>query len=81
MNKKPGTSNDAAYKLVKNIRCKTRQTYSAEEKIRIVWAELRGEKSVSALWRREGISHRLYYTWSQEFLGTGQRRLSGDTAR
>lgn len=60
MNKKPGTSNDAAYKLVKNIRRKTRQTYSAEEKIRIVWAELRGEKSVSALWRREGISHRLY---------------------
>ena len=36
MNKKSGTSKDAADKLVKNIRRKTRQTYSAEEKIRIV---------------------------------------------
>lgn len=40
MNKKPGTSKDAADKLVKNIRRKTRQTYSAEEKIRIVLAGL-----------------------------------------
>lgn len=43
MNKKPGTSKNAADKLVKNIRRKTRQTYSAEEKIRIVLAGLRGE--------------------------------------
>ena len=78
MNKKPGTSKDAADKLVKNIR---RQTYSAEEKIRIVLAGLRGEESISALCRREGISDSLYYTWSKEFLEAGKRRLSGDTAR
>ena len=42
MTKKPTTSKDAADKLVKNIRRKTRQTYSAEEKIRIVSAGLRG---------------------------------------
>jgi len=36
MNKKSGTSKAAADKLVKNIRRKTRQTYSAEEKIRII---------------------------------------------
>ena len=42
MNKKPGTSKASAYKLVKNIRRKTRQTYSAEEKIRIVLVGLRG---------------------------------------
>jgi hypothetical protein len=35
MTKKPQTSKDAAEKVVKNIRRKTRQTYSAEEKIRI----------------------------------------------
>ena len=81
MNKKPGTSKDAADKLVKNIRRKTRQTYSAEEKIRIVLAGLRGEESISALCRREGISDSLYYTWSKEFLEAGKRRLSGDTAR
>ncbi|WP_428548332.1 hypothetical protein [Profundibacter sp.] len=40
MNKKSGTSKAAADKLVKNIRRKTRQTYSAEEKIRIVLAGL-----------------------------------------
>ena len=49
MNKKSGTSKAAADKLVKNIRRKTRQTYSAEEKIRIVLAGLRGEESISAL--------------------------------
>ena len=81
MNKKPGTSKDAADKLVKNIRRKTRQTYSAEEKIRIVLAGLRGEESISVLCRREGISDSLYHTWSKEFLEAGKRRLSGDTAR
>ncbi len=35
MTKKTQTSKDAAEKVVKNIRRKTRQTYSAEEKIRI----------------------------------------------
>jgi len=81
MNKKPGTSKASAYKLVKNIRRKTRQTYSAEEKIRIVLAGLRGEESISALCRREGISESLYYGWSKEFLEAGKRRLSSDTAR
>jgi len=76
MNKKSGTSKDAADKLVKNIRRKTRQTYSAEEKIRIVLAGLRGEESISALCRREGISEGLYYSWSKEFLEAGKRRLS-----
>lgn len=49
MNKKSGTSKAAATKLVKSIRRKTRQAYSAEEKIRIVLAGLRGEESISAL--------------------------------
>ncbi|MCX7565560.1 hypothetical protein OS189_04295 [Sulfitobacter sp. F26169L] len=51
-NKKPGTSEDAADKLVKNIRRKTRQTYSAEEKIRIVLAGVRGKEITFELfWR------------------------------
>ena len=68
MNKKSGSSKTAADKLVKSIRRKTRQTYSAEEKIRIILAGFRGEES-------------LYYSWSKEFLEAGKRRLSGDTAR
>ena len=81
MAKKPTTSKDAADKVVKNIRRKTRQTYSSEEKIRIVLAGLRGEESIAVLCRREGIAESLYYSWSKEFLEAGKRRLSGDTAR
>ena len=81
MNKKSGTSKDAADKLVKGIRRKTRKQYSAEEKIRMVLAGLRGEESIAALCRREGISESLYYTWSKEFLEAGKQRLAGDTAR
>jgi transposase len=42
---------------------------------------LRGEDSVSALCRREGISATLYYRWSKDFLEAGKRRLAGDTVR
>lgn len=61
MNQKSGSSKLAADKLVKNIRRQTRQTYSAEEKIRIALAGLRREESISALCRREGIAESLYY--------------------
>lgn len=81
MNKKSGTSKDAADKLIKGIRRKARKHYSAEEKIRIVLAGLRGEESIAALCRREGISESLYYSWSKEFLEAGKKRLAGDTAR
>ena len=40
MNKTSGTSKDAADKLVRGIKRKTRKHYSAEEKIRIVLAGL-----------------------------------------
>ena len=81
MRQKSFGSKDAADKLVKNIRRKTAWRYSAEEKIRIVLAGLRGEESIAALCRREGIAESLYYKWSKEFLEAGKRQLSGDTAR
>ena len=56
-------SKDAADKLVKNIRRKTARRYSAEEKIRIILAGLRGEESIAALCRREGIAESLYYKY------------------
>lgn len=43
MNKRSGTSKEAADKLVRGIKRKTRKHYSAEEKIRIVLAGLRGD--------------------------------------
>jgi len=81
MNQKSVGSKDAADKMVKNIRRRTSRKYSAEEKIRVVLAGLRGEESIAALCRREGIAESLYYKWSKEFLEAGKRRLSGDTER
>ena len=49
MTKKPKNSKDAADKVVKNIRRKTRQTYSSEGKIHIVLAGLRGEVLIPRL--------------------------------
>ena len=74
MNKKSVGSKDAADKLVKNIRRKTARRYSAEEKIRIILAGLRGEESIAALCRREGIAESLYDKWSKEFLEAGKRQ-------
>ena len=73
MNKKSVGSKEAADKLVKNIRRKTARKYTCEEKIRIVLAGLRGEESIAALCRREGIAESLYYKWSKEFREAGKR--------
>lgn len=66
---------------VREIRRKTRRKFSAEEKIRIVLEGIRGEESVAALCRREGIAANQYYRWSKDFLEAGKKRLAGDTVR
>lgn len=81
MSKKPVTKKAEAEKVVKDIRRATRKIHSAEEKIRIILAGLRGEDSIAELCRREGIAQSLYYSWSKEFLEAGKKRLAGDTAR
>ena len=81
MRRKAGTDKPTADRVVNDIRRKTRKHHSAEEKIRIVLEGLRGEESIAALCRREGIATSLYYSWSKEFLEAGKKRLAGDTAR
>ena len=81
MKQKSGPDKAPAERVVKDIRRQTRRQYSAEEKIRIVLEGLRGEESIAALCRREGIAESLYYNWSKEFLEAGKKRLAGDTAR
>ena len=49
------SKNDPAERTVRDIRRKTRKQYTAEEKIRIVVSGLRGEESIAALCRREGL--------------------------
>jgi transposase len=70
-----------AEQVVRDIRRRTRKQHTAEDKIRVVLEGLRGEESIAALCRREGIAESLYYAWSKEFLEAGKRRLAGDTAR
>ena len=81
MRQKTMSTKSPAEKAVRDIRRKTRKQYSAEEKIRIILDGLRGEDSVAALCRREGIAESLYYSWSKEFLEAGKKRLAGDTGR
>jgi transposase len=81
MGQKAGPRKQSAERVVKEIRRVTRRQFSAEEKIRIVLAGLRGEESIAELCRREGIVQNLYYRWSKEFLEAGKKRLAGDTAR
>ena len=81
MRQKSSGSKAAADQTVRDIRRRTRRHHSAEEKIRIVLAGLRGEDSIAELCRKEGIAQSLYYTWSKEFMEAGKRRLAGDTAR
>lgn len=81
MRQNSGTRKAPAERVIKDIRRATRRQYSAEERIRIVLEGLRGEESIAALCRREGIAESLYYNWSKEFLEAGKKRLAGDTAR
>ena len=81
MRQKSGPQKPAAEQVIKDIRRATRKHHSAEDKIRIVLDGLRGEDSIAAICRREGIAESLYYSWSKEFLEAGKKRLAGDTAR
>jgi transposase len=75
------TKDGSAEATIRDIKGKTRRTYSAEEKIRIVVEGLRGEQTIAELCRREGIAESLYYSWSKEFMEAGKARLAGDTKR
>ncbi|KAJ8135333.1 hypothetical protein OY671_011454, partial [Metschnikowia pulcherrima] len=66
MKQKSGPDKAPAEQVSKDIRRQTRRQYSAEEKIRIVSAGLRGEEHISELCRREGIAASMYYGWSKE---------------
>jgi len=81
MRSKIDTQSEEAEKAVRDIRRATRRHFSAEDKVRIVIAGLRGEDSVAELCRKEGINQNLYYRWSKDFLEAGKKQLAGDIAR
>jgi len=45
-------------RVVKDIRRKTRRSFSAEDKIRVVLEGLRGDDSIAELCRKEGIDRK-----------------------
>jgi transposase len=69
---KPKTSKKPE-SVVREIKRKTRRKFNSEE--------MKGEESIAAICRREGIAPSLYYKWSKTFLQAGKRRLDGDTVR
>ena len=77
---KPKT-NQSPESVVREIKRKTRRKFNPEERIRIILEGLKGEDSIAAICRREGIAPSLYYKWSKSFLEAGKQRLKGDTMR
>ena len=57
------------------------RSWTAKQKIEIVLAGLRGDRSVAELCREHQISENLYYTWRDKLLEGGSERLSGKEER
>ena len=74
-------TNRSPESVVREIKRKTRRKFNPEEKISIILEGLKGEESIAAICRREGIAPSLYYKWSKSFLEAGKQRLKGDTMR
>ena len=74
-------ADENARQVVRRTRNVTRRKYTPEERVRIVIEGIRGEISVSALCRREGINPGVYYKWLKDYMEAGKSRLKGDTLR
>ena len=77
MRSKVETDSAEAEKRVRDIRRATRRQYSAEEKIRIVIAGLRGEDSIAELCRKEGINQKSLLPLVEGLPGGGQEAAGG----
>ena len=67
--------------FIKEVRRRTRRTFSSEQKITIVMEALRAEVSIAELCRKYSIHESQFFKWNKEFLEAGKKRLSGDTTR
>jgi len=74
-------SGDTARTLIRRAKQASRRRFPSEEKIRILLEGMRGEVSVAALCRREGLQPTVYYKWLKDFMEAGKKRLRGDTQR
>jgi transposase-like protein len=57
------------------------RSWTAQQKLEIVLAGLRGDVSVKELCRRHEIAETLYYSWRERLLEGGREALSGKEER
>jgi transposase len=57
------------------------RSWTAQQKIEIVLAGLRGDRSVKDVCREHEISDTLYYSWRDKLLGGGREALAGKDER
>lgn len=57
------------------------RTWSAQQKIEIVLAGLRGDRSVKEVCREHEIAETLYYSWRDKLLEGGRVALAGKEER
>ncbi len=55
--------------------------FSAEQKLAVVLAGLRGDRSVRDVRREHDVSENLYYAWRDKLLEGGKRELAGKEER
>ena len=57
------------------------RTWTAQQKVEIVLAGLRGDRSVKEVCRDHEIAETLYYTWREKLLEGGRGALAGKEER
>src|SRR5260370_41150544 len=57
------------------------RTFTAQQKIEIVLAGMRGDRSIKEVCRDHQIAETLYYTWRDKLLEGGHSALAGKTER
>ena len=57
------------------------RSWTAEQKIAIVLAGLRGDRSVREVCREHAISETLFYGWRDQLLEAGRERFAGKEER
>lgn len=57
------------------------RSWTGQQKLAIVLAGLRGERSVAEVCREHQISENLFYTWRDKLLEGGSERLAGKEER
>ena len=57
------------------------RTFTAQKKLEIVLAGLRGDRSVREVCREHAISETLFYGWRDQLLEAGRERFAGKEER